>query len=74
MIANLFEQLAQLFILQDSFQKNLSNNEIINIIKLALINDSNAFKFNVNNLSIYQYFTIHFRTYDSLDSYLKIVL
>ncbi|PKC59980.1 hypothetical protein RhiirA1_540145 [Rhizophagus irregularis] len=58
-IANLFEQLAQLpnklhkaFILQDSFQKNLSNNEIINIIKLAFINDSNAFKFNVNNLSI----------------------
>ncbi|GBC52808.1 uncharacterized protein OCT59_028609 [Rhizophagus irregularis] len=58
------------FIPRDSFQSKLSNNDIINLIKTSFIKDSNAFRFDVNTTSTYRYFTIHFRTRDSLDQYI----
>ncbi|PKC58989.1 hypothetical protein RhiirA1_540744 [Rhizophagus irregularis] len=78
MLNNLFEQTPQdlnkahkAFVPKDSFQPNISNNDIINILKTAFINDNNAFKFEVNVLSTYRYFTIYFRTRDSLEQYIK---
>ncbi|PKY58276.1 hypothetical protein RhiirA4_480046 [Rhizophagus irregularis] len=59
------------FIPRDSFQPNLSNNEIINLLKTSFIKDNNAFKFEVNTTSTYRYFTIFFRTRDSLDHYIE---
>ena len=59
------------FIPRNSFQPNLTNNEIISLIKSAFINDNNVFKFDINSLSTYKYFTIYFRTRDSLEQYLK---
>ncbi|UZO08313.1 uncharacterized protein OCT59_028571 [Rhizophagus irregularis] len=59
------------FIPRDSFPLKLSNNEIINLIKTSFIKDSNAFRFDVNTTSTYRYFTIHFRTRDSLDHYIE---
>ncbi|PKY53512.1 hypothetical protein RhiirA4_471777 [Rhizophagus irregularis] len=59
------------FIPRDSFQPNLSNNEIINVLKTSFINDSNAFRFEVNTTSTYKYFTIYFRTRDSLNHYIE---
>ncbi|PKY40243.1 hypothetical protein RhiirA4_453575 [Rhizophagus irregularis] len=59
------------FIPRDSFLPDLTNNDIINILKSAFINDSNAFKFEVNVLSTYRYFTILFRTCDSLNQYIE---
>ncbi|PKK65251.1 hypothetical protein RhiirC2_786426 [Rhizophagus irregularis] len=59
------------FIPRDSFQPDLSNNDIVTLLKIAFINDSNAFRFDVNVLSTYRYFTIFFRTRDSLDQYIK---
>ncbi|PKC03779.1 hypothetical protein RhiirA5_423250, partial [Rhizophagus irregularis] len=59
------------FILRDSFQPDLSNNDIVILLKTAFINDSNAFRFDDNVLSTYRYFTIFFRTCDSLDQYIK---
>ncbi|CAB4386368.1 unnamed protein product [Rhizophagus irregularis] len=58
------------FIPRDSFPSKLTNNEIINLIKTSFIKDSNAFRFDVNTTSTYRYFTIHFRTRDSLDQYI----
>lgn len=59
------------FIPRDSFQPNLTNNEIINLLKTAFINDNNAFKFEVNVLFTYRYFTIYYRSRDSLNQYIK---
>ncbi|PKY60378.1 hypothetical protein RhiirA4_431088 [Rhizophagus irregularis] len=59
------------FIPRDSFLPNLSNNEIINILKTSFIKDSNAFRFEVNTTSTYRYFTIFFRTRDSLNHYIE---
>ncbi|POG77255.1 hypothetical protein GLOIN_2v1837664 [Rhizophagus irregularis DAOM 181602=DAOM 197198] len=59
------------FIPRDSFPPKLSNNEIINLIKTSFIKDSNAFRFDVNTTSTYRYFTIHFRTRDSLVQYIE---
>ncbi|PKY54423.1 hypothetical protein RhiirA4_426770 [Rhizophagus irregularis] len=59
------------FIPRDSFLPDLTNNDIINLLKSAFINDSNAFKFEVNVLSTYRYFTILFRTRDSLYQYIE---
>ncbi|PKC03233.1 hypothetical protein RhiirA5_424070 [Rhizophagus irregularis] len=59
------------FISRDSFPPKLSNNEIINLIKTSFIKDSNAFRFDVNTTSTYRYFTIYFRTRDSLDQYIR---
>ncbi|CAB4424301.1 unnamed protein product [Rhizophagus irregularis] len=59
------------FIPRDSFQPNLSNNEIINLLKTSFIRDCNAFKFEVNSTSTYKYFTIYFRTRDSLNQYIE---
>ncbi|PKC68871.1 hypothetical protein RhiirA1_456720 [Rhizophagus irregularis] len=59
------------FIPRDSFPPKLSNNEIINLIKTSFIKDSNAFRFDVNTTSTYRYFTIYFRTRDSLDQYIR---
>ncbi|PKY58838.1 hypothetical protein RhiirA4_481093 [Rhizophagus irregularis] len=77
-INNLFEQSPQEsnkahkgFIPRDSFLPNLTNNDIINLLKSAFINDSNAFKFEINVVSTYRYFTILFRTRDSLKQYIE---
>ncbi|PKY44033.1 hypothetical protein RhiirA4_458198 [Rhizophagus irregularis] len=59
------------FIPRDSFQPNLSNNEIINLLKTSFIKDNNAFKFEVNTTSTYRYFTIFFKTRDSLEYYIE---
>ncbi|PKC64456.1 hypothetical protein RhiirA1_442841 [Rhizophagus irregularis] len=59
------------FIPRDSFKPELSNNEIINLLKMAFIRDSNAFKFESNTTSTYKYFTIYFRTRDSLNYYIE---
>ncbi|CAG8723209.1 3500_t:CDS:2, partial [Rhizophagus irregularis] len=59
------------FIPRDSFKPALSNNEIINLLKTAFIRDSNAFKFESNTTSTYKYFTIYFRTRDSLNHYIE---
>ncbi|PKC67265.1 hypothetical protein RhiirA1_458660 [Rhizophagus irregularis] len=59
------------FIPRDSFQPNLSNNDIITLIKTAFINDNNAFKFKINVLSTYRYFTIYFKSRDSLNQYIE---
>ncbi|GBC20637.1 uncharacterized protein OCT59_023661 [Rhizophagus irregularis] len=59
------------FIPRDSFKSDLSNNEIINLLKTAFIRDSNAFKFESNVTSTYKYFTIYFRTWDSLKQYIE---
>ncbi|PKY51826.1 hypothetical protein RhiirA4_469089 [Rhizophagus irregularis] len=59
------------FIPRDSFQLDLTNNDIINLLKSAFINDTNAFRFECNSLSTYRYFTIIFRTRDSLDQYIR---
>ncbi|PKB97432.1 hypothetical protein RhiirA5_450587 [Rhizophagus irregularis] len=59
------------FIPRDSFLPELTNNDIINTLKSAFINDNNAFKFEVNVLSTYRYFTILFRTRDSLNQYIE---
>ncbi|PKY23921.1 hypothetical protein RhiirB3_438287 [Rhizophagus irregularis] len=76
-LTDIFEQTPQVsnkahkgFIPRDSFPPKLSNNEIINLIKTAFIKDSNAFRFDVNTTSTYRYFTIYFRTRDSLDQYI----
>ncbi|GBC11030.1 uncharacterized protein OCT59_025791 [Rhizophagus irregularis] len=73
-LTDIFEQTPQVsnkahkgFIPRDSFPPKLSNNEIINLIKTSFIKDSNAFRFDVNTTSTYRYFTIYFRTRDSLD-------
>jgi hypothetical protein len=59
------------FIPKDSFQQELSNNDIVTLLKTAFINDTNAFKFDVNVISTYRYFTIFFRTRDSLNQYIE---
>ncbi|GBC32833.1 uncharacterized protein OCT59_007153 [Rhizophagus irregularis] len=59
------------FIPRDSFLPTLTNNDIINLLKSAFINDNNAFKFEVNAVSTYRYFSILFRTRDSLDHYIE---
>ncbi|PKK66482.1 hypothetical protein RhiirC2_784721 [Rhizophagus irregularis] len=59
------------FIPRDSFSPDLTNNDIINLLKSAFINDSNAFKFEVNVLSTYRYFSILFRSRDSLVQYIE---
>ncbi|PKY56707.1 hypothetical protein RhiirA4_477187 [Rhizophagus irregularis] len=59
------------FIPRDSFKPELSNNEIINLLKTAFLRDSNAFKFEINTTSTYKYFTIYFRTRDSLNHYIE---
>ncbi|PKY17516.1 hypothetical protein RhiirB3_487803 [Rhizophagus irregularis] len=76
-LTDIFEQTPQVsnkahkgFIPRDSFPPKLSNNEIINLIKTSFIKDSNAFRFEVNTTSTYRYFTIYFRTRDSLDQYI----
>ncbi|RGB22016.1 hypothetical protein C1646_678141 [Rhizophagus diaphanus] len=78
MIDNLFSKSTPIenkahkaFIPRDSFSPYASNNEIINIIKSAFINDNKSFKFEANNLSSYKYYTIFFKTRDSLEKYLK---
>ncbi|PKK77246.1 hypothetical protein RhiirC2_862059 [Rhizophagus irregularis] len=40
-------------------------------ITTSFIKDSNAFRFDVNTTSTYRYFTIYFRTCDSLDQYIE---
>ncbi|POG63719.1 hypothetical protein GLOIN_2v1845717 [Rhizophagus irregularis DAOM 181602=DAOM 197198] len=59
------------FIPRDSFKPNLTNNEIINLLKTSFLNDSNAYKFEVNTTSTYRYFTIFFKTRDSLNQYIE---
>ncbi|EXX74658.1 hypothetical protein GLOIN_2v1480128 [Rhizophagus irregularis DAOM 181602=DAOM 197198] len=59
------------FIPRDSFKPNLINNEIINLLKTSFLNDSNAYKFEVNTTSTYRYFTIFFKTRDSLNQYIE---
>ncbi|PKY55689.1 hypothetical protein RhiirA4_427701 [Rhizophagus irregularis] len=59
------------FIPRDSFQQDYTNNDIINLLKTAFINDSNAFRFETNTLSTYRYFTIYFRTCDSLNQFIE---
>ncbi|PKK60623.1 hypothetical protein RhiirC2_718980 [Rhizophagus irregularis] len=59
------------FIPRDSFKPNLTNNEIINLLKTSFLNDSNAFKFEVNTTSTYRYFTIFVKTRDSLNQYIE---
>ncbi|EXX68032.1 uncharacterized protein OCT59_000193 [Rhizophagus irregularis] len=59
------------FIPRDSFRPELSNNDIIKLLKTSFICDSNAFKFEVNSTSTYKYFTIYFRTRDSLNQYIE---
>ncbi|PKB96152.1 hypothetical protein RhiirA5_385534 [Rhizophagus irregularis] len=59
------------FIPRDSFLPDLTNNDIINLLKSAFINDNNTFKFEVNVVSTYRYFTILFKTRDSLNQYIE---
>ncbi|PKK64256.1 hypothetical protein RhiirC2_716402 [Rhizophagus irregularis] len=61
------------FIPRDSFKPNLTNNEIINLLKTSFLNDNNAFKFEVNTTSTYRYFTIFLKHVTRSIIILKIV-
>ncbi|PKC54926.1 hypothetical protein RhiirA1_403267 [Rhizophagus irregularis] len=59
------------FIPNDSFKPEMTNNEIINLLKTLFLNDANAYKFEINSTSTYKYFTIYFGTHDSLNQYIE---